>query len=232
MYARKKGVNKRVVVAIVLVVLIAVAAASIILLAKPNNPSAPTVKVGVRVGDYFTYSLRGTATGPVPDTISSDFTIYNDTSYFKVTVTGINGTKITLDTEWALKNGTTIPGPQTIDLASGILGNNNGFYALYPADMSANQTIYPHLYRNVWINGTEPTQYNSGPREANYYSTSEQIYYTQDPTHSTYGSVYTQINFDKATGMLTDLFSETAYNNPQLETTITWSLSDTNAWPY
>jgi hypothetical protein len=232
MYAKKKkGVNKKVVFAIALLVLIVVVAVAVALYPKPRQ-SVLTTKVGVKVGDYFTYSLSGWASGPVPSTISTDFSIYNDTSYYKVTVTAINGTKVTLDTDWVLNNGTSIDNPQTIDLASGILSDQNGFYALYPAGMNANQTIYPHVYQDVWVNGTDHIPYTSGTRASNYYSVTFPIYYTQDPTHSTMGYTSDQINFDRDTGMLTDLYSATDYNNPEIETKVVWELTGTNAWTF
>jgi len=233
MYAKKKGVNKKVVFAIALLVLIvAVVTASVVLSQKPNQSALPTTNVGVKAGDYFTYTLKGYSTGPVPSTISPDFSIYNDTAYYNVTVADVNGTKVTLDTEWVLNNGTIINSPQTIDVASGIISNENGFYALYPADMTTNQTIYPHVYQGVWINGTDPITYSSGVRLANYYTATGTLYYTQDPTHSTYCSTYDQVDFDRATGMLTDLVSDRDYNNPEISTQIFWELSATNAWQY
>jgi len=232
MPAKKKGVNKKVVFAIVLVVVLAVAGASIVIFSKQKQQQPEASIVGVKVGDFFTYALSGQANGPVPSTISTDFSIYNDTSYYNVTVTAINGTTVTLDTDWVLQNGTSIDLPQTIDLASGILGDQNGFYALYPASMNVNETIYPHVYQGVWVNGTDSTSYSSGARETNYYTATGLLYYSQDPTHSTQASTYDQINFDKQTGMLTDLVSIRDYNNPVLSTEIIWSLTNTNAWPY
>lgn len=234
MYARKKkGVNKKVIFAIVLLAVIVVAVASVVIFSsqnqsQKNNPTG--VIVGVKVGDYFTYSLTGEATGPVPSTVTTDFSIYNDTSYYKVTVTAINGTTVYLDTDWVFLNGTTVNSPQTIDLASGIMSDQNGFYGLYPADMKVNETIYPHVYQDVWVNGTQPITWSSGVRETNYYTTSSLLYYSLDPTMSTQCSTYDDIAFDKTTGILTSLVAISDYNNPELQTTIIWSLTDTNAW--
>jgi len=229
MAIKKKGVNKKVVFAIILIALIVVGlVAALTYSDKKSNPVL--AKVGVSVGNTFTYSLSGLSSGSVPSTISADFSIYNDTSYYKVTVTAINGTKVTLDTDWVLRNGTSIDSPQTIDLASGITTVEGGFYALYPADMTANETIYPHMYQNVWINSTKPASYTGGTRETNSYTATGLIYYTQDPTGSTQGSFYDQINFDRNTGMLTSLLDITDYNNPELSTEIIWTLTSTNAW--
>lgn len=190
------------------------------------------VKVGVHVGDTFSYALMGTATGPVPDSINPDFGIYNATLYYNVTVTAINGTKVTLDTNWMLRNGTSFDSPQTIDLASGITSDVNGFYPLYPADMTANETVYPHVYQGVKVNGTDTITYTSGARDSNYYVATGLLYYSQDPTHSTQCSTYDQINFDKQTGMLTDMIDAKDYNNPVLNTEVIWTLTATNAWDF
>jgi len=232
MYARKtKGVNKKAVVAaIVLVAVLAVGAAAVVLYSFQGHAAKTTAKVGVKVGDYFSYELTGEANGPVPSTISPDFSIYNNTDYYKVTVTAIEGTKVTLDTVWAFKNGTTVNNPQTIDLASGILTDQNGFYALYPADMVKNQLVYPHVYSGVWVNGTDPLDYSSGSRQINYYTATGTLYYSQDPTHSTQCSTWDQVSWDKTTGMLTNLISARNYNNPQLSTEILWTLTSTNLW--
>ena len=233
MYKKKKGVSKKVVFAIVLVALIVVGAAyAAVFSSQKQQKQSKANVVGVKVGDFFTYDLSGQANGPVPSTISSDFSIYNDTAFYNVTVTAINGTVVTLDTDWVLQNGTSIDTPQTVDVASGILSDQNGFYALYPADMYINETVYPHVYQGVWVNGTDPTTYSSGTRNTDYYTATGLLYYSQDPTHSTQCSTYDQINFDKQTGMLTDLVSIRDYNNPVVSTEIIWSLTDTNAWVY
>ena len=228
MSAKKKGVNKKVVFAIVLVAVLAVAATSFVLFSGQKHPV--TVTVGVKVGDTFTYALSGLSDGPVPSTVSADFGIYNETSYYKVTVTAVNGTRVALDTDWVLRNGTSIDAPQTIDVASGILSDQGGFYALYPADMKTNQTVYPHVYQGVWINGTSQMTYAGGTRDANYYTATSLLYYSQDPTHSTQCATYDQIQFDKQTGMLTGMISIRDYNNPVLSTEIIWTLTNTNAW--
>ncbi|HKM59357.1 MAG TPA: hypothetical protein VJY36_00640 [Candidatus Bathyarchaeia archaeon] len=231
MAIKKKGVNKKIILAVVLLAVIVVGVIAAVVLSNPKQSTATTTKVGVQVGDTFTYALSGSSSGPVPDTISSDFGIYNATQYYKVTVTAINGTRVTLDTDWVLRNGTKFESPQTIDLASGILSDQSGFYPLYPADMNANQTIYPHLYQGVHINGTITTTYSGGTRETNYYTATSLIYYTQDPTGSTQGSTYDQVYFDKQTGMATSIVAITDYNNPVISTEIIWTLTSTNAWP-
>jgi hypothetical protein len=125
MAIKKKGVNKKIILAVVLLVVIAMGAVAAVVLSKPKQ--AATIKVGVHVGDTFTYALSGSSSGPVPDTISSDFGIYNGTQSYIVTVKAVNGTRVTLDTDWALRNGTNFDSVQSIDLASGILSDQNGF---------------------------------------------------------------------------------------------------------
>jgi hypothetical protein len=229
MAIKKKGVNKKAILAVMLLALIVIGVAAAAVFSNQKHPLV-TAKVGVNVGDTFTYSLSGLSSGSVPSSINPDFSIYNETSYYKVTVTAINGTRVTLDTNWVFRNGTNVESPQTIDLASGILSDLSGFYPLYPSGMNANQTIYPHVYRDVIVNGTSPEPYASGQRETNYYTLENLFYNTQDPTGSTQVSTYDQVYFDRQTGMLTSLVDIKDYNNPELSTEVIWTLTNTNVW--
>jgi len=228
MAIKKKGINKKLVFAVLLLAVIVIGTVAATVFSNPKHPTL--VKVGVNVGDSFTYSLSGISSGSVPSSINPDFSIYNDTSYYKVTVTAINGTSVTLDTNWVFRNGTNVESPQTINLASGILSDLSGFYPLYPSDMNANQTIYPHVYNDVIVNGTSPEPYASGQRETNYYTLENLFYNTQDPTGSTQVATYDQVYFDRQTGMLTSLVDIKDYNNPELSTEIIWTLTNTNVW--
>ena len=42
-----------------------------------------------------------------------------NTDYYKVTITDVNGTTVSMDTLWRFINGTEITVPQTIDLSNG-----------------------------------------------------------------------------------------------------------------
>ena len=130
MYQRKKGISKKVYLAIILLAVLIPTTA--VLAYTQMTPK--TVKVGVQVGDTFTYSLSGTSTLTGLDAVDTpNFGQYNATDYYKITITGIDKTNVTMDTVWKFLNGTEIDTPQRLDIANGNKSDTNGFWALYPA---------------------------------------------------------------------------------------------------
>lgn len=234
-YKRKKGPNKKLLIAIALVVIIAVAVAAFVYTSgKPSSSqSANSSLVGVKVGDWFTYSMLGTSTGPVPSNLVSDFGMYNATQSYTVKVVAINGTTITIDANWVFNNGTSLASSEIIDLQTGDLTNNTAnFWGIYPTDLNTGNYIYPHVYSETTVNGTDTQTYPSGARTTDYYSVSTLLSDSNDPTGSTECSAYDQIYFDRATGFLTSLENINDYNNPVVTTIITWTLVSTNAWQF
>jgi len=227
---KKKGTNKRLIVAIVLVAILAVAAAAIVLTYQ-KSPSSPSKSklVGVQVGDTFTYSIKGDCSNPVPSTDYPGFYQLNETQYYKVTVTGIEGSSVTLKTDWVFINGTDIQQQQTIDLTNGMMTDQNGFWGLYPAHLKTYDLIYP-VNNTVPINATTTLPYNSGNRESAYYHVSTTQYYSKDPTQSTQRTLYDEVWIDQQTGMLTIFHEIQEYNNPQLELEVIYALTSTNVW--
>src|ERR1017187_2368170 len=75
----------------------------------PNSTPTPTNGtnfVGVNVGDTFTYKLRGDSVLFSSDTTTPAYlSEYNNTDYYQVTITGISGTQVSLNTLWRLTNG-------------------------------------------------------------------------------------------------------------------------------
>ena len=230
MPVKKKGINKKLIVAIILVAIIAIAAAAIVFTHQKSSSSPSKSKlVGVQVGDTFTYSVTGSCSNPVPNTDYPGFYELNETQYYKVAVTGIEGPSVMLTTDWVFKNGTDIPQQQTIDLSNGALTDQYGFAFLYPTNLKVNNLIYP-INNTVPVNETLPQPYASGNRESDYYHVSTTQYYANDPTQSTQRTLYDEVYFDQQTGMLTSFSEIQVYNNPQLELEVIYSLTSSNVW--
>ena len=73
------------------------------------SKSGASVKVGVNVGDTFTYKLTGdsilfSSDASTPAYLSE----YNETNYYQVIITGVNGSVVSFDTIWQFTNGTAI----------------------------------------------------------------------------------------------------------------------------
>jgi hypothetical protein len=87
----------------------------------PENPS-------LNVGDTFTYKLSGsTILGSADAVTPKEFLQYNNTEYYQVNVTAIQGTQVSLETIWQFKNGTQVTNPQVIDLSTGACAELAGF---------------------------------------------------------------------------------------------------------
>jgi len=226
---KKKGTNKRLIVAIVLVAILAIAAAAIVYTSLKSSSSAKKSLVGVQVGDTFTYSITGSSSDPVPASDYPGFYQLNDTKYYMVTITGIEGSAVTLKTDWVFTNGTDIQQQQTIDLTNGLMTNQNGFWGLYPAHLKTYDLIYP-VNNTVPINETLTLPYASGNRESAYYHVSTTQYYSLDPTQSTERILYDEVYIDQQTGILTVFHEIQEYNNPELELEVIYALTSSNVW--
>jgi hypothetical protein len=229
MRIKKKGTNKKLVIAIVLVAILAIAAAAIVFTYHKSSSSSPSKSalVGVQVGDTFTYNITGSCSNPVPSIDYPGFYQLNQTEYYKVTVTGIEGTTVSLQTDWVFQNGTDAQQPETIDLANGYTAGT--FWGLYPTNLKVGDPIYP--YNNtVPVNETIPQTYATTTRQSDFYHVSTTQYLSTDPTQSTERILYDQIWFDKQTGILTGFDLIIEYNNPQLELEVIYVLISSTVW--
>ena len=224
----KKNSSKKLYFAIVLIVIIAVSTGAVIYVTQFSN--AP-IKVGVHVGDTFTYKLTGVSNLTSPDAVTPDgFSIYNNTKDYTVTVTGISGTKVTLNTVWELLNGTQLVSPQTIDISNGNRTDASGFWALYPSNLNKNDLISPKGFDKQIVNDTQPQSYAASTRLRNFWRIAEAFQDSRDPTGNTMRVEYDYVYFDRQTGMLAQLVNQQFYNNPAYDLTVTWQLVSSNVW--
>lgn len=224
---RKKS-NKKVYIVIFLIVILIAATAAVIYAMQPGPVKA---KVGVHVGDSFTYGITGTSTLQSLDAVESPgFSQYNQTDYFKITITGISGTSVSFDTLWRFKNGTEIPGKQTVDLSNGNKTDANGFWAIYASNLNVGNLLRPTGFDGLTVNLTDTKAYADSTRQRNFWFIENQFFDVNDPTHNTLRDDYTGVYFDKQTGMLTSLNSITYYNNPLKTEVISWTLVSSTVW--
>ncbi|MGD0645116.1 MAG: hypothetical protein ABSA75_09445 [Candidatus Bathyarchaeia archaeon] len=226
----KKKNNKKIYIVTILLAILIVAAAALIYLVETANSQPTTATVGVNVGDTFTYKLTGDSILFSPDaTTPAYLSEYNNTDYYQVAITGINGTLITFNTVWKFTNGTTIQNTDWINLTSG--SNNGDFWAIYPSNLNVNNRLYPkETETSLTVNKTETFAYTNATRERNYWTIVNQFTNVNDPTGNTVQINYEFIYFDKQTGMLTSLTNYQEYNNPQYNIAITWQLTNSTVW--
>jgi hypothetical protein len=229
MAIKRKSSPKKLYIAIILLVILIAATAAVVI--NATQPTPLNVKVGVHIGDSFTYGIVGTSVLTDLNAVESPgFSEYNQTDYFKITITAVNGTSVSFDTVWRFTNGTEIPASQTIDLSNGMKNDSNGFWAIYPANLNVGDLLRPTGFDGLRVNATDTQTYAGSTRERNLWFIENQFFDVNDPTHNTLRDDYTRVYFDKQTGMLVTLDSITYYNNPLKTEAITWTLVSSTVW--
>jgi hypothetical protein len=197
------------------------------------TPTNGTVLQGdkLNVGDIFTYKLTGVSVLGSADAVTPDELLqYNNTDYYQVTITGINGSTVSLDTLWRFNNGTEVTSPQIIDISNGAKADPNGFWAIYASNLNVNDLLHPKGTDGFIVNSTGTQTFATSRRVRNYWSIESQFVDTNDPTGNTMRDDFMGVYFDKQTGMLDSLTHIEFYTNPEIELIITWQLTSSNVW--
>ena len=223
---RKKRSRLVLLAAIVLVIVIILA---VVIYINLGTQSSAQLVAGVKKGDTFTYELQALWDSNDPQaTISNNILQVNMTDWYRVTITNVSSENISIATTWRFKNGTELEGSGTVNIETGIAFG--GFWAIYAANLKANENIRPTGPDRSTINATETREYASGTRETNRISLVLEYSDTNDPTGSTTWTEHLNIHFDKQTGMLVELSDTSEYTNPEVTTTLIWTIKDTNVW--
>ena len=194
-------------------------------------PNTTETNSSLAIGDTFTYKLEGSTVLGSPDVVTpSEFMQYNDTTYYQVTVTGINGTQIFLDTLWQFNNGTQTKSPQIIDLSTGRIADENGFSYLYLPSLNVSDLLYPDGNSKLIVNSTNTQTFGNSSRSTNNWSEEDQFIDQTDPTGNTIRDDFITVYFDKQTGIMDNLTRIEFFTNPQIELITTWKLDSSNIW--
>jgi len=218
---------KKVYIAIfLLVLLVGIAVAAIVYTTQTS--SSPVVP-GVTVGDTFTYKLTGASVLGSADAVTPGYlSEYNGTDYYKVTITGINGSVVSFDTVWQFTNGTAVQNSEWVDLSTG--ADNGDFWAIYASNLNVNNLLRPKGFDTLIVNSTGTQTYTSSTRQRNFWSIENVFTDINDPTGNTQRYDFMGVYFDKQTGMLDTLTNWQEYNNPQYTIIITWQLTNSTVW--
>jgi hypothetical protein len=229
MYPRKKNNSKKIFLAIILLAVLIGATAAIVYYTSATG--ARPVNVGVHVGDTFTYAMKGTASlqgldAVVPD----DLYRFNETDYYKLTITDINGSKVTTNTQWRFLNGTEVNDSGWIDLSDGAKSNDGTFWTLYASNLNVGEYLRPNGMDYVTVNDTDTFTYADSVRQRNLFKMENEFRDIRDPTGSTLRYDYLTVHFDKETGMFQNMVNYESYNNPQMTIVKTWTLVNSTVW--
>ena len=123
--------------------------AILVILGSVNVMSAQ-LNVGVKAGDWITYSVSFTGTPDPSHAISSS----------NMTVLSVQGTQINVTIDSTYQNGTKITTDSTLNLQTGQLIDN----FIIPANLAMGDIFYSSYYGNVTITGQEQKSYAGATR--------------------------------------------------------------------
>lgn len=187
--------------------------------------------VGVKAGDEFIYDIMGFWDSDDPNaTLFEYYAQLNMTDWYKITVTEVNGSKVSISTTWRFTNETEFNGTSTVNVETGIVYPTDAFWAIYPSNLKKDDLIRPLGAGQATINETTNRDYAGSPREINRVSLVLQYYDADDPTYSTTWTEYMNTHFDRKTGMLVEFSDRSIYTNPELTVTLEWKLVESNVW--
>lgn len=215
--------KKLVITIVILVIAVSVAVAAILSVQEP----AETVVTGVVAGNMFTYDLKSYATVNEDNvTLPPGASEYNNTEWYKVTITSVSGSTVSFNTTWHFVNGTEIENTGYVNVLTG--EDNKVFWAIYPANLTVNQLVSPQGTDGNYVNETETRSYTNGDRVTSIITLQNEFPDASNPAR-VYDD-YLYIHFDKITGMLVELKDIQLYNSPEVILTYDWILVDSNVW--
>jgi hypothetical protein len=183
---------------------------------------------GVKLGDYFTYTIdlnwnSSNSSATLPESLSA----YNVTLWYRFWVSGVTGSNIAAYDLQHFRNGTEQSFSVIQDIASGDALSSNAFQNVVGANLNVGDLLHPAGGDGISINQTISEVYAGAEREINVVSLTYQQYNSTLNMH--YAENSTML-YDKATGMLVKSDDQIAYTNPTESSELVWTLQDTNAW--
>ncbi|MGB9841871.1 MAG: hypothetical protein ACPLKZ_04005 [Candidatus Bathyarchaeales archaeon] len=206
------------------IVIIAILITAVIILTYFETKSQVRVP-GVSVGDTFIYDIIGFwNVSAVNTTIPQRMLDMNQTAAFRVTIINVTATMVTTRETWIFKNGTEYNSTSMVNVETGY--NTGGFWPIVAANLGKNDLLHPAGQNKIAVNDTIIRHYASGPRETNYFKLK---YEGRDDA---YGYYVAEVDyyFDKATGMLVELYDASNFISMGTQGAIWWKLKESNVW--
>jgi hypothetical protein len=187
---------------------------------------AQTRVPGVHQEDYFIYDITSHwSSSNASLTVPPYLLGINDTRWYNVTVSSVQGINVTARTAQHFANGTDDNRLITLDVDSGSIYFMVGFQGFFDANLVAGDLLRPSGNDTVTINQTISRDYASGKRETNVLTLS---YPVTDYTNSSLGTATVTYYIDKATGVLVERKDYAEF--PDQNGSEVWVLKDTNLW--
>ncbi|MCX8153705.1 MAG: hypothetical protein N3E52_04650 [Candidatus Bathyarchaeota archaeon] len=206
------------------VIILAILITSVMVLTYLQTKSQVRVP-GVAIGDTFVYDVMGFwNVSAVNSTIPQRMLDINQTKEFRVTITNITGPMVSTRETWVFKNGTEYNSTSMINVETGY--NTGGFWPIVAANLGKGELLHPSGQNKIAVNETVIRNYASGPRETNYFK----IKYNGRDEEYGYYTAEAEYYFDKATGMLVELYDRSDFISMGTQGAILWKLKATSVW--
>jgi len=227
-YSKKKNSTLiYILVALLVALIIAGVALFFVLQPGPPGPAVP----GVKAGDVFTYSIMGRSNLGSEEAIQPDgFEKYNQTDYYKVEITNVEGSVVSFTTTWRFLDGTENVEKGWIDLSFGNKTSNTTFWPIYGSDLKPGNNLRPLGADGIIVERTDVKTYAGEARERNFWQLNDEFFDSTDPTMSSTRNELNSVYFDKQTGMLESLTNVQDYNSPPMRLVTTWQLVNSTVW--
>ncbi len=189
---------------------------------------AQTRLPGVNQEDFFRYDIYSQwSTSNASLTAPAYLLDINNTRWFNITISSVQGINVTARTAQRFANGTDDNRLVTLDVDSGNMYFMYGFQGFFDANLTAGDLLRPSGNNTIpiTINQTISRDYASGKRDTNVVSVS---YPVTDLSNSSIGTTTVTYYIDKATGVLVERkdYTEFADQNGSEN----WILKETNLW--
>jgi hypothetical protein len=180
---------------------------------------------GVSVGDTFTFDVFSFWNSSAADAVVPQGLLeINETESFRVTITDISDTMVTTLDTWVFKNGTEYNSTGLVNVESGY--NSGGFWPVVAANLGKDDLLHPAGQNGITVNETIMRDYASGSREINHFTLN---YQGNDEDYGYYTAV-SDYYFDRATGMLVELYDRSTFLGANMQSAILWKIKASNVW--
>jgi len=227
-YSKKKNSTLvYILVGLLVALIIAGVALFFVLQPAPPGPAVP----GVKAGDVFTYSIQSRSTLGSDEAVQPDgFERYNQTDYYQVVITNVEGSVVSFTTTWRFLDGTEVVESEWLDLSFGNKTLSTTFWPIYGSNLRPGDYLRPLGADGIYVEKTDLKSYAGETRERNFWQLDDDFYDSTDPTMSSTRNERNSVYFDKQTGMLESLTNIQTYNSPSMLLVTTWQLVSSSVW--
>ena len=180
---------------------------------------------GVSVGDTFTYDVSSFWSSSAANAVAPQGLLeINQTESFRVTITTISGPMVSTSDVWIFKNGTEYNSTGLVNVETGY--NSGGFWPVVAANLGKDDLLHPAGQNGITVNETITREYPSGAREINHFK----LNYQGNDENFGYFIAESDYYFDRATGMLVELYDRSTFLGANMQSAILWKIKASNVW--